>query len=279
MRHVVLYRAIDTSKEELAAIKEAGFFATDLRPDIKDGDLCVGRFSLHPYYADQEREIKYVGARLINTHSQHLYVADLMNWVNDLGALTPRTWEHLHEIPDDGTQFVLKGATNSKKDRWKTHMFAKNKAEAIQVHSRLLDDGLISHQSIYIREYVPLVSYATSISGCPISKEFRFFVLYGEILTGGYYWSIMADDEITKPSVSEVPQEFLDEVLRKIADKIPFYAVDVAQAKDGHWLVIEVNDGGFAGNSDADLKVLYQRLKAVLNKHHPESQSSIENAL
>jgi hypothetical protein len=268
MRHVILYREIDTSKEELAAMRTAGFFCTAMRPDIKKGDLIVGRYSLLPYYAEQEKEFKYVGARLINTYSQHLFIADLMNWVEVLGELTPKTWYRLQDIPDKGP-FILKGATNSKKDRWKTHMFAANKAEAIGVHSLLSEDGLIGYQHIYVRSYVPLVEYAKSISGCPISKEFRFFVCYGEVLCGDYYWSNFSG-EIKKPSVDEVPQDFLNEVVRRIGDSVPFYALDVAQAKDGRWIVIELNDGSMSGLSDNDTAVLYPRLKAVLNKRHPE---------
>ena len=271
MRHVILYRAIDTSKEELAAIKAAGFFCTSMRPDIKKDDLVIGRYSVYPYYADQEKEFKYVGARLINTHNQHLYIADLMNWVDDLGELTPQTWYRLQDIPDDGP-FVLKGATNSKKDSWKTHMFAANKAEAIKVHSRLSEDGLIGYQHIYTRRFIPLVEYAKSISGCPISKEFRFFVCYGEILCGDFYWSNFSG-EIVKPSVDEVPKDFLNEVVRRIGNKVPFYAVDVAQTKAGNWIVIELNDGQMSGTSDIDNDVLYTRLKTVLNRHHPETQS------
>jgi ATP-grasp domain-containing protein len=269
MRHVVLYREIDTSKEELAAMKAAGFTCTSMRPDIRKGDMIVGRYSLFPYYADQEKEFKYVGARLINTHNQHSYVADLMNWVEDLKELTPKTWYDLRELPDN-CSFVLKGATHSKKQKWNTDMFAKDKQAAIAVHSRLSDDGLIGFQHIYVRQYVPLVEYAKSIGGCPVSKEFRFFVCYGEVLCGDYYWSNFSG-EIKKPSVEEVPKEFLAEVVKRIGNKVPFYAVDVAQTQTGDWIVIEINDGQFAGLSDNDLTVLYSRLKAVLNKHHPET--------
>ena len=272
MRSVILYRKCDFSDEELKAAQGAGFYCTDMRPNIQKDDVIVGRFSLWPFYADQEREFKLVGAKLINTHAQHSYITDLMNWVEDLKELTPRTWANLHEIPDDGTQFVLKGETHSKKSQWSTHMFAKNKAAAIQVHSRLSEDGLIGSERIYTREFVPLVEYGKSISGCPISKEFRFFVLHGEVLCGGYYWSIVDDTEITKPSVNEVPKEFLDEVLKRVAHRVPAFAVDVAQTKDDRWVVIELNDLQFSGLSDNDPTLFYSRLKTVMNKHYPEAR-------
>lgn len=262
MRHLLLYREIDFSKEELSAAR-LYFTCTSRRPVIKEKDFVIGRFSMLPYYREQVKDIEYVGATTINSYEHHLYVAELMNWVSDLKELTPKTWDRLEDLPND-CQFVLKGAINSKKDRWNELMFAACKATAIAVHSRLQDDGLIGHQHIYIRQYVPLVSYGTSINGCPISKEFRFFVAFGKVLCGAFYWSNHSPD-IKVPSIDEVPKDFLDEVIRRIGDKVNFYAVDVAQAKDGHWLVIELNDGTCSGLSDNDPYKLYGGLKKVLN--------------
>lgn len=267
MRHIILYRDHDF-RDELAAAKEH-FLCTDIRPKIMKDDLVIGRYSLYPYYFDQEKDIKFVGAQLINTYNQHLYIAELMNWVEDLKELTPKTWYALHEIPEEGP-FVLKGATNSRKYDWDTMMFAKDKKAAGEVHGRLSADGLIGNQHIYIRQYVPLVKYATSIGGCPITKEFRFFVACGEILCGDYYWSNFRG-EFPKPSPDEVPRKFLDEVVKRIGNKVTFYALDVAQTVAGDWIVIELNDGQFSGPSENDLKVLYKRLKEVLSKHYPES--------
>lgn len=262
-RHVILYRDLDFGKDELEAARPH-FYCTSLRPQLQKGDFIIGRYSLWPYYADQEKEFRYIGAKLINSYDQHSYIADLINYTEDLKELTPKTWYSLHEVPNEGP-FVLKGGTNSKKHKWNEMMFAKDKQAAIEVHGRLQEDGLIGHQHIYIRKYEPLVTYTTAIGGIPITKEFRFFIAYGEILCGDYYWSNYSGD-IDKPSVDEVPKEFLDEAINRIGNKVNFYAMDVAQKQDGTWIVIELNDGQYSGLSDNDTKILYSRLKEVLVK-------------
>ena len=111
----------------------------------------------------------------------------------DLGDLTPATWDNLIHLPENKS-FVLKGQTNSRKSKWLSDMFAIDKKAAIEVYGRLSGDGLIGDQKVYIREYVPLKTYLIGLNGLPITKEFRFFVAYGEILCGAYYWQNYVDD-------------------------------------------------------------------------------------
>ena len=244
MLPVIYYRKSLTDKEELTAAELMGFPCIDLLTDIKADYFVIPRYSILPYAFDQMREITNIGATAINSYQQHSYVAELGAYVRDLEDLTPKTWRNLYDLPDDGTSFVLKGATNSIKQRFSTHMFAKTKHDASKVHSLLCDDTLISEQQIYIREYVPLVNYMIGIGGCPVSKEFRFFIAYGQVLCGAFYWQNYADDLPSIPSVDEVPQEFLQEVINRIGNNINFYVVDVAQKKaDGDWMVVELNDG------------------------------------
>src|SRR5205085_12834 len=125
-------------------------------------------------------DLSKIGARLLNSHLQHQYIADLRNWYEDLSDLTPETWFSLESFlrlvrEDDPGSFVLKGATSSVKERWSELMFARTRADVSAVYSRLLDRALLPDQPIYVRRYVPLVSYGTGIGGAPISKEFRFF--------------------------------------------------------------------------------------------------------
>lgn len=264
-KYKIYYRKSLFDKEELKAAQKY-FNCVDLVSDIKEGDFIIPRYSLYPFPRDQEREIINMGAKVINTYNQHLYIADLQNYVIDLGELTPKTWDDISKIPEDGP-FILKGETNSKKSYWLKNMFAKNKREAIEVHSRLLEDSLISEQKIYIREYVPLVTYLIGIGGIPITKEFRFFVAYGQILTGGYYWQNYSEDLECVPSVDEVPKEFLQKVIDKVGNNSNFYVIDVAQKQNGDWIVIELNDGMQGGLSENDPDTLYKNLKEAIDKY------------
>ena len=218
MRPIVLYRDFDLADAERAAIHEAFPGSTDSRMKIQPGDLVIGRYSVLPFYKEQERDINLAGARLINTYAEHRYVADLVQWTPDLAGLTPDTWLDLSSVQDHDFPVVLKGETNSRKHLWSTHMFARDRAEMTAVYGRLLDDSLIGQQQIYARKYVPLTTYLIGVGGVPVTKEFRVFVCYGEILSIGYYWSSHAEDVKEKlgelPSPQDIPQAFLKEIIK-----------------------------------------------------------------
>jgi hypothetical protein len=269
-RPVILYRDFDIDEAERAAM-HAHFLCTDSRMAVKEGDLVIGRFSVLPFYAEQERDLAKVGARLINTKAQHDYIADIGNWYGPFAALTPRTWrlDELPTIPETPHGYVLKGATNSKKFLWDTHMFAPNRAAIGDVLQRLLDDTLISTQSIYIREYVPLVSYTVGLHGLPVTKEFRLFIAYGEVVSAGFYWASHAEDVVELvgrlPTTEEIPAPFLQSVLSQgRAADLPFVVVDVAQAVNGEWIVVELNDAQQSGLSMNDPDTLYRNLRGIL---------------
>ena len=249
-------------REELEAAQKH-FECVSLLTDIHKDDFVIPRYSLYPFAADQGREIRNVGARMINTYDQHLFIADLGNYVPALGDLTPRTWDNLVHLPDN-MSFVLKGETNSRKNDWNNSMFAADKKAAIQVHGRLCGDGLIGQQKIYIREYVPLKKYLTGIGGMPITNEFRFFVAYGRILCGEFYWQNYINDLESVPDVSGVPFEFLSEVIDRVKNHVNFFVIDIAEKESGGWIVIELNDGCQSGLSCNDPKLLYRNLKEVL---------------
>lgn len=252
-------------QEELSAASKH-FDCVSLLSDIKPGDFVTYRYSLYPFAQDQEREILNIGATPINTFNQHRYVADLENYVIDLGTLTPLTWNRIQDIPEIGP-FIVKGETNSRKSSWKKHMFAQNKAEAIEVYGLLCDDALICQQKIFVRQYVPLVTYTYGIGGVPITEEYRFFAAFGKIIAGGYYWQNYVDDLDFVPDYKQVPEDFLNKVLNLIDNKINFVVIDIARTQAGEWIVIELNDGCQSGLSCIDPESLYQNLKkSIIHK-------------
>lgn len=269
MTPVILYREFDTPPEELPAIT-SNFPATPSRTMIDEGDLVIGRYSVLPYYAELCADLRTIGAKLINSYAEHQYVADIGRWSVDLEGFTPNTWRQgsFGQMPEGA--YVLKGQTNSKKFLWDTHMFAKNKAEVSQVMCRLLDDTMIGQQTIYARSYIPLVTYLTGLHDLPITKEFRFFVLYGKIVGSGFYWSSHIDDIIRIagdiPDPLEVPADFLRDVIAAVGDNINFYVIDVAQAESGRWLVTDLNDGQMSGLSQVDPNQLYPNMRRVLRE-------------
>lgn len=265
---IIYYRAGLAESGEFEQAKKY-FRLTPSRMTIQANDLVICRYSAWPFYKELEDDVRFKGASLINSYDQHRYVADLQNWVKDLRDFTPQTWDDLSHLPEKGP-FVLKGETNSKKFEWKTHMYAADRQEAGEVFSRLCADGLVGSQKIYIRQFLPLVTYYEAIGGLPVTKEFRIFVAFGQVLTGGFYWSSHAPEvaELNggkMPSIDEIPTAWLAEVLCRIGNKVNFYCIDVAQLISGEWTVIELNDGQQAGLSEADPDVLYGELRRALH--------------
>lgn len=229
----------------------------------KPGSMVIGRYSCLPWYKELEEDLAATNCRLINTHRQHAYVADLKNWYEDLEGLTPKTWFELANVPKDGGPFVLKGETNSAKFLFDTHMYAANYNAAMEVYSRLSKDSLIGQQDIYVREYVPLVKLADGLHGLKITEEYRFFVYRSQVICGGFYWSSHVDDILETeqiPDANVVPKDFLQEVISRIEDQCIFYTIDVARKQDGSWVVIELNDGCQAGLSCIPTKTFYESL-------------------
>ena len=229
-------------------------------------DLVIPRYSALPYYEELEKDVNALGSKLLNTHREHRYVANIRNWYHDLAEITPMTWFFLDQIPQEGP-FVLKGETNSKKFAWNTHMFAKDKAAAINVYMNLANDGMIGDQDICVRQFVPLKKVADNApQGLPVSEEYRFFVLDGKVISKGFYWSTHWDDlEDPKPDVEDVPQALIDQIIKIVSPKIRFFVFDVARCADDTWILIELNDGQQSGLSMNDPDLLYKRMREHLD--------------
>lgn len=254
--------SLSEEKEEEEAKKH--FKVVNLRSQIPPNSLVVGRYSVLPYYLELEQDLHANGSCLVNSYQQHVWIADMREWYQEFIGITPKTWFSLAEIPENGP-FVLKGATNSRKFHWNTHMFAKNKREAIEVYGRLSKDGLIGDQDIYIRQYVPLRHLAEGLNGLPISEEYRFFILDGKVLTSAFYWSSHVDDLTTTYTPDRVPESFVRDVITRIGCNARFVVVDIGIREDGSPVVIELNDGQMSGLSENNPNILYSEMKKVLD--------------
>lgn len=270
MSNIIVYRNdVDWKAEQEVAKKHFPCYSSRLA--AKPGDVVIARFSALPFYQEQEADYKELGAKMINSYSQHQYIADLQNWYYDLQGITPETWKNLQDIPENGP-FVLKGETNSKKYLWNSHMFAENKTEAIQKFGVLLNDSLLQYQKIYVRKYIPLERLATGLNSLPISREYRIFVYKEQILSVGFYWSSHTEeilDRGIKINSAEIPMDFINKVIHKIrntelCEPPDYYVIDVAKTDSGEWIVVELNDGQMSGLSDNDPEELYKNLRLYM---------------
>jgi hypothetical protein len=259
MNFIILYRdSGDYSGEFDIASKY--FKCISRRSMVQKNDFVIGRYSVLPYYKELEEDVNYLGGKLVNSYSQHRYIADLGNYYRDLEGITPKTWNYLDQIPQKGP-FVLKGETNSKKFEWDKMMFAEKKDDAIRIYCDLQNDGLIGDQTIYIREYVKLRTLLIGLRNLPITEEYRFFIYNNEVISGGYYWSNYIDEfKDLNLNPNNVPKEFLNEVIERVGKNCNFYVIDVARKQDGDWIVIELNDGQMSGLSENKPEILYKKL-------------------
>lgn len=252
-------------------MKELKIPYVDVRSQVPENSLVIGRYSVVPFYQELEKDLQSKNSRLINNYNQFRYCADIANWYRDLQSMTPRTWFSLQEYlaSDYNLPVVLKGETNSRRDKWFTHMYAANKDEARDVYQRLMDDSLVSQQQIYIRAYMPLKTYIEGVNGMPIPNEWRVFVLFGEVVACDYYWGTYLEDILEKGiKPTPPPQNFIKEVIARVGANSNFYTIDIAQVSEQFdiWTVIELNEGQMSGLNLTDPLKFYKKLKEVMDE-------------
>ena len=124
------------------------------RTEIPFDSLVIGRYSVLPYYDELEKDLFFRNSTLINSYKEHLFIANF-HYYEYISDLTPQTWfEYEFYKCEYNGPFVVKGLTNSRKHQWNTHMFAKNKIEALHIASKLANDPLIGQQGIIYRKYI-----------------------------------------------------------------------------------------------------------------------------
>lgn len=241
-----------------------------IRPEWPSFHVVIPRFAALPYYKELQDDLEVFNIRLINSYKQHRYIADLQNYYQDIWDLTFKTWFRLEDVPKDGGPFVLKGETNSKKFDWNNRMYAETFQDASRVYNELSKDSMIGEQQIYVRQYVPLKRYMTGLHGLPITEEYRFFVCFGQIVDGSYYWASHSDDLKEVPPQHSVPRSFVQKVINRIGDKCNFYVIDISRTESDEWKVVELNDGTQSGLSLINADNFYKNLKKITDQYGQE---------
>jgi hypothetical protein len=239
------------------------YFPTfEFRSQLPESSLIVGRYSVLPFYEELEKELSLKNSRLVNSYTQHRYIADIVNWYEDLKDFTPKTYTQWGNLKEGA--WVVKGRTNSRKFRWNTHMYAEGRKALLKVISNLYTDQMIADQGIVVRDYVSLAKLGEGINGLPITKEWRCFCYKETILATGFYWS--QEEELSPGNLPEKGLDFLKKVATIVSRKTNFYVVDVAEKADGKFMVVELNDGQMSGLSCVNPNKLYENLVCTINK-------------
>lgn len=263
---VILFRASDLEQEQELAVAESYFDVYRLRSEVPPGSIAIGRFSVLPYYRELEADLRNRGSRLINSPSEHEWIANF-DYYQELKDYTPRSWlEHEYRRSDYDGPMVVKGRTNSRKAQWSTKCFAKDYAALLDVASQLANDPLIGPQGLIYRQYVPLKTFEVCpIGGTPITNEWRFFYYRETMLSASYYWTNASEETFHKAQLTEEAYALADTVARIAANHVQFFALDLAELQDGGWTLIEVNDGQQAGVPSSKWAELYGNLRRAIS--------------
>lgn len=267
MKHCILYRSDrsqESTQEYLAAREHFPGECHSHRTAIYDRTV-IGRYSVLPHYIETNLDISINDSWLVNTPTQHRWVADF-EYYDVLQKYTPKTYtlSQARDIPQGS--FVVKGQTNSKKWQWDRSMFAKSRDEALFKAYCLMDDSMIGCQDILIREYVPLVTHEIGINGLPFTEEWRFFYLYGKYVAHGYYWSTASEELIAQKKQEDIEPEgkaFAESMAKLVSEHVIFVAIDIAKTVEGNWIVIELNDGQMSGLSEIDPAAFYKNMATI----------------
>lgn len=261
----VLFRPGEDTFDELDVATQH-FLTSRYRTDVPAESLVVGRYSVLPFYAELEHELALRGSRLVNNYAQHQWLADVSAWAPVLGERTPRTWTTWHSLPEGA--YVVKGKTNSRKNKWDTHMFAPTREAIPGVVRHLLDDALISEQGLVVREYVPLVRLGEGLNGIPVSQEWRTFWYQGKLLASGFYWQGSHPELAPDPEHPRMFEMFEHafEAAQLVKEYANAYVIDMGLRVEGGWTVIELNDLQMSGLCGCSADQMYRNLADVMGR-------------
>jgi hypothetical protein len=208
--------------------------------------------------------------QLINSPEEYAFCHYFPNSYETIQDFTPKSIFKPLEKPFDIEDFredlktfgkqaiIVKDYVKSQKHYWKEACFIPDASdlETVEKITRRfieLQDVDLNIGLVY-RAFVALEHLTEhTVSGMPLTKEFRILVKDGKIIQAFNYWD-EGDYEAISPNLS-----FLGSVIPLI--KSNFFSVDIAQQKDGQWIIVELGDGQVSGLPDnADKAAFYERL-------------------
>ncbi len=142
---------------------------------------------------------------------------------------------------------IIKDYVKSRKHEWEEACFVPSAADRDalrRVASTFVErQGDLLTGGVVIREFRELESIGTHPkSGMPLTREHRVFVLDGEPVAVGRYWT---DGDYAN---DDVPLSEFAETMKAVKSR--FFTMDLARQADGQWCIIELGDGQVAGLLD-----------------------------
>ncbi|WP_044640724.1 ATP-grasp domain-containing protein [Risungbinella massiliensis] len=276
-------------QEESLAAERAGFSVAriDLEALIEEGNVTKAVRWVKEL--DQLETAIYRGWMLKKGQYQQLYEAllqrglRLINGPNQYGVChyfpytypiiqerTPRSrWipvdptfhmEQVHQLlaPFGNVPVIVKDFVKSRKHEWEEACYipdASNRVQVEKVVQRFLElQGNELNEGIVFREFIELEELTEHPqSGMPLTVEYRLFYLDGECISQSPYW------EHGEYHVENVPIEQFQDIAKLVPSR--FFTMDIAQCKDGSWMIMELGDGQVAGLPERlEVDVFYKNI-------------------
>jgi hypothetical protein len=223
----------------------------------------IGNLPSLERYTDVYLALRERNLVLPNTPPEHLRVTEFDRAYAFLEGLTPNACFIDHPAlaswaaREVGLPVFVKGVVRSRKGRgWKACV-ASTVEELRMLTGHLLDRCDRSRGRVAVRQLVSFRHECVSPAGFPLGREFRVFVLNGDVVHYRYAWE--DEDRLSELSAPEerVVLALAEEAARRLM--VPFVAVDVGQCESGEWIVVDVSDPQFAGLGEIPLE-LWTRL-------------------
>ncbi|CAM4302940.1 ATP-grasp domain-containing protein [Saccharibacillus endophyticus] len=164
----------------------------------------------------------------------------------------------------DNHPIIVKDYVKSRKHEWDEACYipdASDESKVRQTVRRFLElQGSQLNEGLVFRAFTELEALSRHpLSGMPLSREIRVFVLDGNPIFVSTYWEAGED-----AAFNAVLGEF-QEIIRSIESR--FFTIDFAKTNKGPWIVLELGDGQVAGlPDDTNAERFYTELKKSLEK-------------
>jgi hypothetical protein len=229
--------------------------------------FLAGFISPPGYYAALAQAATERGITMINTPagSRDLMEADRhLPRIEDLTARTvivraaadcDRAIELL------GSPVFVKGLIKSRKERGWEACLARTPEELDVMLERSARFPVSERGVLIARELLPLRRSGATVMGFPVSREYRVFLLDGEVIGFGFYWK---GQDLFGTLATEEERAMLElsrRAARRVAARLA--AVDVGQLEDGGWRVIELGDPQFSGIAHMPHHAFWHALSAA----------------
>jgi len=237
--------------------------------EVKEAAIYRGWMMTPTQYKSLYDGLLKKNVQLINSPAEYKHCHYLPDSYDKIESQTPKSkWTtklDSDSIVDLAAKFgehsiIVKDFVKSEKHNWEDACFIPDASDSDKVKAvtnkfiELRGDWL--NEGIVFRKFEELEFLTDhSKSGMPLTKEFRLFFANKKVVSIFDYWD-EGEYGNTKPPLDE----FID-----IAQNIEsnFFTMDVAQKKNGDWIIMELGDGQVAGLPDnANTDEFYNNLRA-----------------